>query len=143
MKKVALKVLHDYFGYEGFRKGQDKIIESLLSGHDALGVMPTGGGKSLCYQVPALCFSGLTIVISPLISLMKDQLDSLTSRGYPAAMLNSTVSPDVVREVTQDVLSGKIKLLYLTPERFRNQRFLEWLKGVELSLFAVDEAYCI
>ena len=143
MKKVALKVLHDYFGYEGFRKGQDKIIESVLSGHDTLGVMPTGGGKSLCYQVPALCFSGLTIVISPLISLMKDQLDSLTSRGYPAAMLNSTVSPDVVREVTQDVLSGKIKLLYLTPERFRNQRFLEWLKGVELSLFAVDEAHCI
>ena len=143
MKQYALNALRDYFGYESFRKGQDKIIESVLAGRDTLGVMPTGGGKSLCYQIPALCFSGVTIVISPLISLMKDQIDSLTQRGYPAAMLNSTVSPEIAREVMESVLSGKIKLLYLTPERFRSQRFLEWLKGVELSLFAVDEAHCI
>ena len=143
MKQNALNALRDYFGYESFRKGQDKIIESVLAGRDTLGVMPTGGGKSLCYQIPALCFSGVTVVISPLISLMKDQIDSLTQRGYPAAMLNSTVSPEIAREVMESVLSGRIKLLYLTPERFRSQRFLEWLKGVELSLFAVDEAHCI
>ncbi|MBR2316613.1 MAG: DEAD/DEAH box helicase, partial [Spirochaetales bacterium] len=143
MKQAALKVLNEYFGYNSFRKGQDKIVESVLAGRDTLGVMPTGGGKSLCYQIPALCLPGITIVISPLISLMKDQLDSLTSRGYPAAMLNSTVMPETAREVMENVLSGKVKLLYLTPERFRNQRFLEWLKGVELSLFAVDEAHCI
>lgn len=143
MKQASLKVLHDYFGYDNFRSGQDKIIEAVLSGHDTLGVMPTGGGKSLCYQVPALCLPGITIVISPLISLMKDQLDSLAERGYPAAMLNSTVPPEAARETAENVLSGKVKLLYLTPERFRSQRFLEWLKGVELSLFAVDEAHCI
>lgn len=143
MKQASLKVLHDYFGYESFRSGQDKIIEAVLAGRDTLGVMPTGGGKSLCYQVPALCLPGITVVISPLISLMKDQLDSLAQRGYPAAMLNSTVTPEVARETAENVLSGKIKLLYLTPERFRSQRFLEWLKGVELSLFAVDEAHCI
>lgn len=143
MKQAALKVLNEYFGYNSFRKGQDKIVESVLAGRDTLGVMPTGGGKSLCYQIPALCLPGITIVISPLISLMKDQLDSLTSRRYPAAMLNSTVMPETAREVMENVLSGKVKLLYLTPERFRNQRFLEWLKGVELSLFAVDEAHCI
>lgn len=143
MKQTSLKVLHDYFGYEKFRSGQDKIIEAVLAGRDTLGVMPTGGGKSLCYQVPALCLPGMTIVISPLISLMKDQIDSLTERGYPAAMLNSTVAPEVARETAENVLSGKVKLLYLTPERFRSQRFLEWLKGVEISLFAVDEAHCI
>lgn len=143
IKQTSLKVLRDYFGYDNFRSGQDKIIEAVLTGHDTLGVMPTGGGKSLCYQVPALCLPGITIVISPLISLMKDQLDSLAERGYPAAMLNSTVTPETARETAENVLSGKVKLLYLTPERFRNQRFLEWLKGVELSLFAVDEAHCI
>lgn len=143
MKQTSLKVLHDYFGYESFRSGQDKIIEAVLAGRDTLGVMPTGGGKSLCYQVPALCLPGITLVISPLISLMKDQLDSLAERGYPAAMLNSTVTPEAARETAENVLSGKVKLLYLTPERFRNQRFLEWLKGVDVSLLAVDEAHCI
>ena len=139
----ACEILDRFFGYKEFRKGQELVINSVLSGKDTLGIMPTGGGKSICYQVPALCFDGLTVVISPLISLMKDQMDFLSSKNYPAGMLNSTVNYQMQNSIMKDCEEGNIKLLYLTPERFRNENFIEWLETVKISMFTVDEAHCI
>ncbi|HOJ64593.1 MAG TPA: RecQ family ATP-dependent DNA helicase [Spirochaetota bacterium] len=143
MIKKAKEILNKYFGYSEFRKGQELIINSILQKKDTLGVMPTGGGKSLCYQIPALCFNGLSIVISPLISLMKDQIDFLTSKNYPAGLLNSTITDSYKRKIVKEVEENKIKLLYLTPERFKSQKFLEWLKNFKIEMFVVDEAHCI
>lgn len=143
MIKLAKDYLQKYFNFPDFREGQKLIIQSTLKKKDTLGVMPTGGGKSLCYQIPALCFDGITIVISPLISLMKDQMDFLKSVEYPAAMLNSTVSYSEQHEVKYLVENNLIKLLYLTPERFANKKFLEWIKRITISLFCIDEAHCI
>ncbi|MGD7052310.1 DNA helicase RecQ [Sutcliffiella horikoshii] len=138
--KILLK---EYFGYEDFRPGQKKIIESILNESNTLGVMPTGGGKSICYQVPALLASGLTIVISPLISLMKDQVDSLLNAGIQATYINSSLNAGEIRERVQQVEQGEIKLLYLAPERLESYEFQSILSAIEVSIVAIDEAHCM
>lgn len=143
MINKAVEYLKQYFHYDDFRLGQKLIIESILDRKDTVGIMPTGGGKSLCYQIPALCFDGVTIVISPLISLMKDQMDFLNSINYPAGMLNSTVDYSYQNDVKNRTENGSLKLLYLTPERFKNKNFYEWLLKQKISLFCIDEAHCI
>ena len=135
--------LATHFGFDSFRPGQEGVIRSLLAGRSALAVFPTGGGKSLCYQLPALQLEGLTVVVSPLIALMKDQIDFLRGRGISAARLDSTMSGDEVREVNESIQSGKLKLLYVAPERFNNERFVAEMKRTHISLFAIDEAHCI
>ncbi|KLU63222.1 ATP-dependent DNA helicase RecQ [Peptococcaceae bacterium CEB3] len=139
----ALTVLQRYFGYSSFRPGQQKAVESLLGGRDTLAVMPTGAGKSLAYQIPALLREGLTLVISPLISLMKDQVDALSQMGVPAAFINSTLSPQEAAERFRQVRTGECKLLYLAPERLENESFLRLLTQVDISFLAVDEAHCV
>ena len=136
-------LLEKHFGHSQFLPGQRPVIEALLSGHSAAAVFPTGGGKSLCYQLPALAFDGLTIVVSPLIALMKDQIDSLVVRGIRARRLDSTLTADEYRDVVQDLRGGKLRLLYVAPERFNNERFRGLLNDLKISLFAVDEAHCI
>lgn len=131
------------FGWDAFRPGQREVIENLVAGRSSAAVFPTGGGKSLCYQLPALLLPGLTLVVSPLIALMKDQIDALLARGISAARLDSTLSSEEYRAVTQQLRSGELKLLYVSPERFTNERFRGLLSQVNVSLFAVDEAHCI
>ncbi|MEM1206448.1 MAG: ATP-dependent DNA helicase RecQ [Acidobacteriota bacterium] len=135
--------LERHFGFSAFRPGQLEVIQLLLDGHSAAAVFPTGGGKSLCYQLPALELPGLTVVVSPLIALMKDQLDALLARDLPAARLDSSLDGDEVRQVMGDLRSGRLKLLYVAPERFNNERFRGTLSQVRLSLLAVDEAHCV
>lgn len=135
--------LQHYFGYSSFRFGQEKIIEQVLAGQDSLVLMPTGGGKSLCYQLPAALLPGITIVISPLIALMKDQVDSLNRQGIAAAFINSSLSNEEINAIFQKLFSGEIKLLYLAPERLKSRYFLESLHDLPISLFAIDEAHCI
>jgi len=137
------QALKQYFGFSGFLEGQEEVMGEITSGRDGLVVMPTGGGKSLCYQIPALCFGGVTLVISPLIALMKDQVDALVARGIAATMINSTVPWPEQKERLDGMRSGKWKLVYVAPERFRAESFLNALNGVEVSLFAVDEAHCL
>lgn len=141
--ELANAALRHYFGYDAFRPGQVDVVASVLSGSDTLGVLPTGGGKSLCYQVPALVLPGLTVVISPLISLMKDQVDRLTSRGIPAAFLNSTLGAGEVSLRLARAARGELKLLYVAPERFEAADLQRCMKACRLSLLAVDEAHCI
>ena len=136
-------VLKRYFGHDAFRPGQETMINALLSGADAFGVMPTGAGKSMCYQIPALLLPGLTLVISPLISLMKDQVSALEQAGVPAACLNSAMDFEQGREVYRRAASGELKLLYVAPERLESEGFLRLMERVELSLVAVDEAHCV
>ncbi len=138
-----LDTLQRYFGYSTFRAGQQEAIESLLSGVPTLAVMPTGGGKSLCYQIPALLLPGVTLVISPLISLMKDQVDKLKARNIPVGLINSTISLSETSFILQEAQEGKIKLLYIAPERFNAPSFKDALRDIPISLFAVDEAHCI
>ena len=137
-------VLKDYLNHPSFKDKQEEIIHRLLNetGH-CLVLMPTGGGKSICYQVPALIFDGGTIVISPLIALMQDQVDALKKKNIPAEFINSTVNPKSRRERLDSFVKGKIKLLYVTPERFRKHEFVESIKKANVSLLAVDEAHCI
>jgi ATP-dependent DNA helicase RecQ len=135
--------LKQYFGYSEFRPLQKDIIQEVLTKKDAFVLMPTGGGKSLCYQIPALVQEGLTIVISPLISLMKDQVDNLVKNGVKAAFLNSTLTKEEKRKVVGEINKNELKLLYVSPERITDPSFLEYLKGVNLALFAIDEAHCI
>lgn len=135
--------LQQYFGYSTFRPGQKDIINTILAGKDTLGVLPTGGGKSICYQLSALLLPGLTVVISPLISLMKDQVDSLSQLGIPAAYLNSTISNQAFKETMQQVRQGKLKLLYVAPERLDNDSFTSFIKQYPISLLAIDEAHCV
>ena len=135
--------LGQYFGFAGFLDGQEEVISEIVAGRDGLVVMPTGGGKSLCFQVPALCFGGVTLVVSPLIALMKDQVDALVARGIEAAMINSTLSWPEQKERLDAMRRGQYKLVYVAPERFRAESFLNALQGVEISLFAVDEAHCL
>lgn len=139
----ALAVLKNVFGYDAFRGGQESVILSLLSGRDALGVMPTGQGKSLCYQVPALMLPGVTLVISPLIALMKDQVDSLRARGVPAAALNSQTSPGAAQKIFLELRQASLKLLFIAPERLQSPSFVQSMRGACVSLVAVDEAHCI
>jgi ATP-dependent DNA helicase RecQ len=136
-------LLRETFGFDSFRQGQREVIEALLSGGRALAIFPTGAGKSLCYQLPALALDGTTLVVSPLIALMKDQIDFLQSRGVAAARLDSSLDGDQTREVNRQLRSGELKLLCVAPERFNNERFLETLCRANISLLAVDEAHCI
>ena len=126
-----------------FRPGQEAVLDALSTRKAALAVFPTGGGKSLCYQLPALAFEGVTLVVSPLIALMKDQVDFLTGRGINAARLDSSLPAEESRAVGGQLRAGTLKLLYVAPERFNNERFLESLKRVKVALFAIDEAHCI
>ena len=139
----ARAMLRQSFGYPGFRPGQERAIGSILSGRDTLVVLPTGGGKSLCYQVPALMTPGLTVVVSPLISLMKDQVDALSARGLPAAFINSTLTSSQVSDRLARAGRGEIKMLYVAPERFDAGSTAERLRAMGVSLLAVDEAHCI
>src|SRR6266508_709193 len=138
-----LEVLAVRFGFEGFRPGQERVVEALLAGRSALAVFPTGAGKSLCYQLPALLLEGMTIVVSPLIALMKDQIDFLQRSGIDAARLDSSLDAADQRAIFERLRAGTLKLLYVAPERFNNERFLAQLARSRISLFAVDEAHCI
>jgi ATP-dependent DNA helicase RecQ len=139
----ARQILQTYFGYSSFRKGQEQAIQSVISKKNTICVMPTGGGKSICYQVPALVLPGTTIVISPLISLMKDQVDTLIQVGVPAAFINSSLTASEAYQRIQDAIHGKYKLLYIAPERLESYEFMESLKRMDIPLVAVDEAHCI
>lgn len=143
MIESAKEQLKNYFGYDSFRSGQQEVIENVLNHNDTLCVMPTGGGKSLCYQVPALCMDGITIVISPLISLMKDQVDILRANGISAAFINSSLTMHEIDDIMYDVKNGSIKLLYIAPERLENQSFKQKLASLNVPLIAIDEAHCI
>ena len=137
------EILKSHFGFESLRRGQDEVVSSILAGRDALAIMPTGGGKSLCYQLPALCRPGLTVVVSPLIALMKDQVDALQSRGIPAAAINSSLGTDEYRQVMQALRREELKILYVAPERFSQEGFMTLLRELQIGLLAVDEAHCL
>lgn len=141
--QAALEALTRYFGYDSFRPGQQGIVEALLAGRDVLGVMPTGAGKSVCYQIPAALSLGMTLVISPLISLMRDQVDALNDLGLPAAFINTTQTPDEQAMVFAQAAAGQIKLLYVAPERLETGRFRDFAARTPISLIAVDEAHCV
>lgn len=144
-KKMSdkLSVLKDYFGHDSFRDGQEQIVDALLDGRDALCIMPTGAGKSMCYQIPALLFDGVTIVVSPLISLMKDQVGSLVQSGVPAAYINSSLSYPQFLRVLSNIEHGKYKIIYVAPERLLTDGFLDTCKKIKISMVAVDEAHCV
>ena len=139
----ASQVLKQYFGYDSFRKGQSDIIEAILQGHDALAIMPTGAGKSVCYQVPALLLPGITIVISPLISLMQDQVKSLNEAGINAAYINSTLSESQMYKALDYAANGKYKIIYVAPERLETMSFVTFAKKADISMVTIDEAHCI
>ena len=141
--QTAQKALKRYFGYERFRPLQEEIIESIYQGRDALVLMPTGGGKSICYQIPAVTMPGTCVVISPLISLMKDQVEGLLANGISAAFHNSSLNAEEQRRVENDFFSGSLELLYISPEKLLSPGFLPLLKSVKVNLFAIDEAHCI
>ena len=141
--RPILPLLKSQFGYDSFLPLQEEIITNVLAGSDSLVLMPTGGGKSLCYQLPALCFDGLTVVVSPLIALMKDQVDSLKGNGIAAEYINSTLPPDDVSHVQAQARTGQLKILYLAPERLALPRFRDFLSTLNVSLIAIDEAHCI
>ncbi|HCK17970.1 MAG TPA: DNA helicase RecQ [Thalassospira sp.] len=143
VQRQPIDVLQEVFGYDRFRGQQAEIIDHVIAGNDALVLMPTGGGKSLCYQVPALCRPGTAVVVSPLIALMKDQVDALNQLGVKAAFINSTLAPDAAREIETRAVDGDIDLLYVAPERFASDRFLNLLDRISISLFAIDEAHCV
>ena len=143
MLQRALELLKKYYGYQSFRKGQEVIIENILSGKDVLAIMPTGGGKSLCYQIPAMIMEGTVIVISPLISLMKDQVDTLQQLGIPAAFINSSLTWGKLNEIVYEAQNNKYKLLYVAPERLESEDFIQLLKNIKISMIAVDEAHCV
>ncbi|MGB7923840.1 MAG: RecQ family ATP-dependent DNA helicase [Pyrinomonadaceae bacterium] len=143
MMEDALAALRQHFGFEDFREGQREVIGAILEGRDTVVVMPTGGGKSLCYQLPALMKEGATVVVSPLIALMKDQVDALQARNLPATFINSSITFEEQKERIRGVRQGLYKLVYVAPERFRSLHFVETLRGMNIALFAVDEAHCI
>ncbi|MTI65062.1 MAG: DNA helicase RecQ [Firmicutes bacterium] len=138
-----LNILNEYFGFDNFRKGQKEIIDGILNKRDSLGIMPTSGGKSLCYQIPALINKGVTLVISPLISLMKDQVDALRELGISATYINSTQSFKEQRDKLKSIKEGKYKLIYVAPERLNSNDFLNLCKDIDISLVSIDEAHCI
>ena len=143
MSSAASRILKDVFGYDAFRGQQAAIIQRVAEGGDALVLMPTGGGKSLCYQVPALLREGLAVVVSPLIALMEDQVSTLDELGVAAVALNSSLSADEQREVAERIRQGEIKLLYVAPERLVQPRMLAFLQRLQIALFAIDEAHCV
>jgi ATP-dependent DNA helicase RecQ len=143
MNPAAIEALRTYYGYDQFRNVQSTLIEAILSGKDVLGIMPTGAGKSICYQIPALLLPGVTLVISPLISLMKDQVDALNAAGIEATFINSSLSAKETNERMRDVAAGHYKLLYVAPERLESEHFRELVRQLEVPLVAVDEAHCV
>lgn len=143
MNDIALSFLEKYYGYKAFRKGQENIINQIIKGEDVLAIMPTGGGKSICYQIPALILEGITIVISPLISLMKDQVDTLKDMGIKGALINSTLSAIEENEIINNLKNDEIKILYIAPERLESFEFLNLISKCNISQIAVDEAHCI
>lgn len=143
VNEQLLSTLKHHFGYQSFRTGQEEIILKLLEKRDSLVLMPTGGGKSMCYQLPAVMLPGVTIVISPLIALMKDQVDSLTRQGIAAAFVNSSLDQQTINDIFQRLGRNELKLLYVAPERLTNYYFLQGLTSLDISLFAIDEAHCI
>ncbi|MEK6630605.1 MAG: RecQ family ATP-dependent DNA helicase, partial [Acidobacteriota bacterium] len=138
-----LSTLHRHFGHASFRVGQEDLVRTVLDGHDLLAVMPTGSGKSLGFQLPALVLPGTTLVVSPLISLMKDQVDELNRRAVRAAALHSLLPPDVRSEALRAARQGELRLLYVAPERFASDYFVQMLRGIPISRFVVDEAHCV
>ena len=138
-----LDILQKYYGYTSFRKGQENIIKSIINKEDVLAIMPTGGGKSICYQVPALCLDGMTIVISPLISLMKDQVDALKTMGVKALLINSSLSNSEYSKVLEDIENDECKIIYIAPERLDNLEFVNIIRGKNISQVAIDEAHCV
>ena len=136
-------VLKHHFGYASFRGGQERLIDAVLDGRDVLGIMPTGGGKSLCYQIPALLLPGMTVVVSPLISLMKDQVMALKNAGVAAAYVNSSLTGEQLARVYDNIRRGVYKLLYIAPERLQSDGFAELARRLPIALLAVDEAHCI
>ncbi len=144
MSTIRLReILKDEFGFDEFRPLQGEIIQAVIDGQDVMGILPTGGGKSLCYQLPALYFDGLTLVVSPLLALMEDQVRGLNQKGIPAAFLNSTQSKKEQEEVERKVFFGELKILYISPERAMAPSLHELLQNIEVSLIAIDEAHCV
>jgi len=143
LRQKPLDVLHSVFGYSSFRDKQAEIIDHIINGKDALILMPTGGGKSLCYQIPALCLPGITVVVSPLIALMQDQVESLKQLGIRASVLNSTLSARESSEVEEKMRNGELDIIYVSPERLNTESFLNNIEQCQLSLFAIDEAHCV
>ncbi len=139
----ALSILKTIFHFDQFRGDQEKIVNSIIAGKNALILMPTGGGKSLCYQIPAIARPGTAIVISPLIALMKDQVDALLKKNVKAAFLNSSITKSEQKSVEKDLLAGKLKILYVSPERMMTSFFQKILDKANISLFAIDEAHCV
>ena len=137
------RVLKEVFGYDTFREGQEGLIDHTLAGRDVLGIMPTGAGKSVCFQIPALLFSGITIVVSPLISLMKDQVAALNAAGVHAAFINSSLTEGQYRKAMEFAAQGRYKIIYAAPERLMTESFLALTRQAEISMVAVDEAHCI
>ena len=137
------EILKKYFGYDAFRGVQKDVIDTAVAGQDALVLMPTGGGKSLCYQIPALMRPGLAVVVSPLIALMKDQVDQLNDAGVSAVAINSALTNDEARDIYRRLRQGTVKLLYVAPERLLKPSMLDFLEALQVNLFAVDEAHCI
>ena len=140
---TKLEALKQYFGYDSFRSAQEELIDSILSGRDVMGVMPTGAGKSLCYQIPAMLLSGITLVVSPLISLMKDQVSKLVQAGIPGAYINSSLTSAQYKEVLRRASNGQYKIIYAAPERLETEEFLRFALETQISLVAVDEAHCV
>ena len=138
-----LSILEQYFGYKSFRREQEQIINSIVKTNDILAIMPTGAGKSICYQIPALLFDGLTIVISPLISLMKDQVDALLAQDIKATFINSTLDRYEFQEILHSIRNNEYKIIYIAPERLDSQEFLDTISNVRISQVAIDEAHCV
>jgi ATP-dependent DNA helicase RecQ len=138
-----LQLLQSHFGFAQFRDGQEQVISRLLENKSVLAIFPTGAGKSICYQLPALMMEGVTLVISPLIALMKDQIDFLKSKGIAAERLDSTLEFDEYKRILNELSAGQLKLLYVAPERLSSERFLQTLKRLKIAMIAIDEAHCI
>src|SRR5699024_9167702 len=143
MTAQTLELLHRYFGYETFRPGQEKVVHHILNQNNTLAIMPTGGGKSICYQIPGLALQGVTLVISPLISLMKDQVDSLLAVGVKATHINSSLTMEEQRARMREIREGKYTFVYVAPERFESDYFFHQINSLDISLIAFDEAHCI
>ena len=139
----AKSILKKFYGYDDFRPGQRKVVQSLLGDKDTVAIMPTGAGKSICFQIPALLFPGVTLVVSPLISLMKDQVDSLRQIGIPAVYINSSVSRAELAESLRGIAAGFYKIIYIAPERLTPEYLPDMFKNLDISMIAVDEAHCL
>ena len=137
------EILERHFGFREFLEGQERVVEAIVAGEDVCVIMPTGGGKSLCYQLPAMLLEGITIVVSPLIALMKDQVDALAAKKIPATFINSSLGQSEMDDRIARMIRGEYRLVYIAPERFKSERFVRALAPLSIALFAVDEAHCI